>query len=101
MKKLLRTIPVLLLALGVMIAGIGGVGAQDQLVFSMVSPWWHRNPFWVVVIKGMEDACALCCKLTALGWLTRSTTSTTWPVIGMMPWPAATMASARPFPIRK
>lgn len=59
MKKLLRTIPVLLLALGVMIAGIGGVGAQDQLVFSMVSHGGVGNPFWIVVIKGMEDACAL------------------------------------------
>ena len=59
MRKLLRTIPVLLLALGVMIAGIGGVGAQDQLVFSMVSHGGIGNPFWVVVIKGMEDACAL------------------------------------------
>ena len=59
MKKLLRTIPVLLLALGVIIAGIGGVGAQDQLTFSMVSHGGIGNPFWVVVIKGMEDACAL------------------------------------------
>ncbi|MYD09347.1 MAG: substrate-binding domain-containing protein [Chloroflexi bacterium] len=59
MKKLLRLIPVLLLALGVMIAGIGGVGAQDQLTFSMVSHGGIGNPFWVVVIKGMEDACAL------------------------------------------
>ncbi len=59
MKKLLRLIPVLLLALGVMIAGIGGVGAQDQLTFSMVSHGGIGNPFWVVVIKGMEDACTL------------------------------------------
>ncbi len=59
MKKLLRLIPVLLLALGVMIAGIGGVGAQDQLTFSMVSHGGIGNPFWVVVIKGMEDACDL------------------------------------------
>ena len=59
MRKLLRIIPVLLLALGVMIAGIGGVGAQDQLTFSMVSHGGIGNPFWVVVIKGMEDACAL------------------------------------------
>ena len=59
MRKLLRLIPVLLLALGVMIAGIGGVGAQDQLTFSMVSHGGIGNPFWVVVIKGMEDACAL------------------------------------------
>ena len=59
MRKLLRSIPALLLVLGVMIAGIGGVGAQDQLTFSMVSHGGHGNPFWVVVIKGMEDACAL------------------------------------------
>lgn len=59
MRKLLRTIPVLLLVLGVMMAAIGGVGAQDQLVFSMVSHGGIGNPFWVVVIKGMEDACAL------------------------------------------
>ena len=42
-----------------MIAGIGGVGAQDQLTFSMVSHGGIGNPFWVVVIKGMEDACSL------------------------------------------
>ena len=59
MRKLVRTIPVLLLVLGVMIAGIGGVGAQDQLTFSMVSHGGIGNPFWVVVIKGMEDACDL------------------------------------------
>ena len=59
MRKLLRSIPVLLLVLGVMIAGIGGVGAQDQLTFSMVSHGGIGNPFWVVVIKGMEDACTL------------------------------------------
>ena len=59
MRKMLRLIPVLLLALGVMIAGIGGVGAQDQLTFSMVSHGGIGNPFWVVVIKGMEDACTL------------------------------------------
>ena len=55
MRKLLRTIPVLLLALGIMIAAVGGVGAQDQLTFSMVSHGGIGNPFWVVVIKGMED----------------------------------------------
>lgn len=59
MRKLLRSIPVLLLAVGTMIASIGGVGAQDQLVFSMVSHGGVGNPFWVVVIKGMEDACSL------------------------------------------
>ena len=59
MRKLLRSIPVLLLVLGVMIAGIGGVGAQDQLTFSIVSHGGVGNPFWIVVIKGMEDACAI------------------------------------------
>lgn len=59
MRKLLRGIPVLLLAIGTMIASIGGVGAQDQLVFSMVSHGGVGNPFWIVVIKGMEDACTL------------------------------------------
>lgn len=59
MRKFLRAIPVLLLVVGVMVAGIGGVGAQDQLVFSMVSHGGVGNPFWIVVIKGMEDACAL------------------------------------------
>ena len=59
MRTLLRTIPVLLLALGIMIAAVGGVGAQDQLTFSMVSHGGIGNPFWVVVIKGMEDACSI------------------------------------------
>ena len=59
MRKLLRITPVLLLALGVIVAGIGGVGAQDQLVFSMVSHGGVGNPFWIVVIKGQEDACSL------------------------------------------
>ena len=59
MRKLFRSIPVLFLVLGVMIAGIGGAGAQDQLTFSMVSHGGIGNPFWVVVIKGMEDACSL------------------------------------------
>ncbi len=59
MRKLFRSIPVLLFVLGIMVAGIGGAGAQDQLTFSMVSHGGIGNPFWVVVIKGMEDACAL------------------------------------------
>lgn len=60
MKKFLRVIPVALLVLGVLIGAIGATGAQgDQLVFSMVSHGGVGNPFWIVVIKGMEDACAL------------------------------------------
>lgn len=59
MRKLLRVIPVALLVVGVLLASIGGAGAQDQLVFSMVSHGGVGNPFWIVVIKGMDDACAL------------------------------------------
>lgn len=59
MRKLLRTIPVVVMSLGIILAAIGGVGAQDQLVFSMVSHGGVGNPFWIVVIKGMDDACAL------------------------------------------
>lgn len=55
-----RLIPVLVLILGIMIASYGFVGAQDdQLTFAMVSHGGVGNPFWIVVIKGMEDACAL------------------------------------------
>jgi simple sugar transport system substrate-binding protein len=55
-----RVLPVLVLIIGVMIATLAPVGAQDdQLVFSMVSHGGVGNPFWIVVIKGMDDACAL------------------------------------------
>lgn len=57
MKKLLV---VLLLVVGIVIASIGVVGAQDNaLTFAMVSHGGVGNPFWIVVIKGMDDACAL------------------------------------------
>ncbi len=60
MKKLLRLIPALLIILGMMLASFGSILAQgDQLVFSMVSHGGVGNPFWIVVIKGMDDACAL------------------------------------------
>ncbi|MCL4878409.1 MAG: substrate-binding domain-containing protein [Anaerolineae bacterium] len=60
MRKITRVLPVLLLIIGVMIATIAPAGAQDdQLVFSMVSHGGVGNPFWIVVIKGMDDACAL------------------------------------------
>jgi simple sugar transport system substrate-binding protein len=60
MRKFLRVIPVLLIVLGILVAGFAGVGAQDdQLVFSMVSHGGVGNPFWIVVIKGMDDACSL------------------------------------------
>jgi simple sugar transport system substrate-binding protein len=55
-----RLIPVLLLVVGVLLVGLGVAGAQDdQLVFTIVSHGGVGNPFWIVVIKGMDDACAL------------------------------------------
>jgi simple sugar transport system substrate-binding protein len=55
-----RLIPVMLLVVGVLLVGLGVAGAQDdQLVFAMVSHGGTGNPFWIVAIKGMEDACAL------------------------------------------
>jgi simple sugar transport system substrate-binding protein len=60
MFTLKRLIPVMLLVVGVLLVGLGVAGAQDdQLVFTMVSHGGVGNPFWIVVIKGMEDACAL------------------------------------------
>jgi len=60
MKKLLRLVPVILIIMGVVLASFGGATAQDdQLVFSIVSHGGVGNPFWITVIKGMDDACAL------------------------------------------
>jgi simple sugar transport system substrate-binding protein len=59
MNKVIRVLPVLVLVLGIIVVSIGAVGAQDQLVFTMVSHGGVGNPFWIVVIKGQEDACAL------------------------------------------
>ena len=58
--KILRIAPVLLLIVGLLIVSIGTTGAQsEQLVFSMVAHGGVGNPFWIVVIKGMDDACAI------------------------------------------
>lgn len=55
-----RSLLVGLLMMGIVLTGIGLVGAQDsQLTFAMVSHGGVGNPFWIVVIKGQEDACAL------------------------------------------
>jgi simple sugar transport system substrate-binding protein len=55
-----RSLLVGLLILGIVLASLGMVGAQDsQLTFAMVSHGGVGNPFWIVVIKGMDDACAL------------------------------------------
>jgi simple sugar transport system substrate-binding protein len=60
MSKTVRLIPVLLLIVGMLIASFGSAGAQnDQLVFSMVSHGGVGNAFWITVIRGMDDACAL------------------------------------------
>jgi simple sugar transport system substrate-binding protein len=60
MKRILRILPIVLLILGIILVSIGSVGAQnDELTFRMVSHGGAGNPFWIVVIKGMEDACAL------------------------------------------
>lgn len=60
MKKFFRLVPVVILVLGIAIGSFGAVGAQgDQPVFRMVSHGGVGNPFWIVVIKGMTDACAL------------------------------------------
>jgi simple sugar transport system substrate-binding protein len=60
MSKIRRVIPVLLLIVGLLITSVGVSDAQsDALVFSIVSHGGVGNPFWIVVIKGMEDACTL------------------------------------------
>jgi simple sugar transport system substrate-binding protein len=42
-----------------LITSFGVAGAQMDLTFAMVSHGGVSNPFWIIVIKGMEDACAL------------------------------------------
>jgi simple sugar transport system substrate-binding protein len=60
MKNALRLLPVMLVIVGIILTSFGGAVAQDdELVFSMVSHGGVGNPFWITVIKGMEDACAL------------------------------------------
>jgi simple sugar transport system substrate-binding protein len=60
MRKLARVLAAGLLAAGAVSVGAGVAGAQDDgLTFAMVSHGGVSNPFWIVVIKGMEDACTL------------------------------------------
>lgn len=56
-----RLLPILIVVLGISIIGAGIAGAQDDAPkFIMVSHGSPQgNPFWSVVVKGMEDACAL------------------------------------------
>jgi simple sugar transport system substrate-binding protein len=58
--KVRKLVPVLLLIIGMLVVSFGVVGADGHsLTFAMVSHGGVSNPFWIVVIKGMEDACAL------------------------------------------
>ncbi|NDJ62902.1 MAG: substrate-binding domain-containing protein [Chloroflexi bacterium] len=60
MNKIKRLLPVLLLIVGVVVVSMGVAGAQDDdLTFAMVAHGGVENPFWIVVINGMEDACEL------------------------------------------
>ena len=55
-----RIVFVCLLIVGILMITMGVAGAQDkQLKFKMVSHGGSGNPFWTVVIKGMEDSCKL------------------------------------------
>ncbi len=59
MSKYVRMLTLACLVTGLLVAGFGGVSAQDdQPVFRIVSHGGIGNPFWVVVIKGMEEECA-------------------------------------------
>jgi simple sugar transport system substrate-binding protein len=60
LSNLKRIVPVIIIIAGLLVAVTGGVMAQStQLTFAMVSHGGVGNPFWIVVIKGMTDACAL------------------------------------------
>jgi simple sugar transport system substrate-binding protein len=60
LKTLKILLPIFIIVMGVSMVAIGGAAAQDDgLTFSMVSHGGPGNSFWNVVIKGMDDACAL------------------------------------------
>lgn len=61
MRRVTRILPIAILVFGLVVATVAPVGAQpeEDLVFSMVSHGGVGNPFWIVVIQGMEDACAV------------------------------------------
>jgi len=51
---------VLAVVFGVLLVGVGQIGAQDQkLKLIIVAHGGPGNPFWVTVIKGMNDAAAI------------------------------------------
>lgn len=59
MFKFRKLLPVGVLTAGLMTVGVGLSAQPEGLTFAMVSHGGVGNPFWIVVIKGMEDACAL------------------------------------------
>jgi simple sugar transport system substrate-binding protein len=55
-----RLLPIFIIVIGIAALAYGAVSAQDdELTFAMVSHGGVGNPFWIVVIKGMEDACSI------------------------------------------
>jgi simple sugar transport system substrate-binding protein len=57
MKRLISGLAVMTVVLGIALMSFGLVGAQDKkLKLIMVSHGGPGNPFWVTVIKGMNDA---------------------------------------------
>jgi simple sugar transport system substrate-binding protein len=57
MKRLISTLAIFTVVLGIALMSFGLIGAQDKkLKFIMVSHGGPGNPFWVTVIKGMNDA---------------------------------------------
>ena len=56
LKRLVSTVAVLSVVVGLGLVNTGAAGAQAQLHFILVSHGGPGNPFWVTVIKGMNDA---------------------------------------------
>ena len=55
-----RTLIVMLLVVGIMLTLVGGAAArQEKPKFFLIAHGGPGNSFWLVVIKGMEDAAAL------------------------------------------
>ncbi len=55
-KRFVSTLAILSVVLGVALVGTGAASAQNKLKFILVSHGGPGNPFWVTVIKGMNDA---------------------------------------------
>lgn len=59
-KRITRVMAVLAVVFGVLLVGVGQIGAQDQkLKLIIVAHGGPGNPFWVTVIRGMNDAAAI------------------------------------------